>query len=347
MLDDRKMRVLRAVVEDYVSTVEPVGSRTIARKYSLGVSPATIRNEMADLEEMGYLEQPHTSSGRVPSDLGYRYYVDWLMPQADLSSAVIENIHRVLEEKTREIQALIQQTVKVLSDTTRYLAFVLGPQLDNARLHRLSIVPLMEGSALLVLVTDTGFVQTSVIDRPAGLADEEIHGLYEALSERLRGVPVDLCADEAVKVMNRELSAYKSVMREALDVLRSFVDDDPDERVYVGGTSRLFEQPEFRDVDKARAVLGMLEHDQTVRELVNSRVTGQLNDGSVMVSIGGETGVKEIEDCSLVGTVLAVGGRSVGKIAVLGPRRMEYARVIAIVKHVQSKLSEALSKGAG
>ncbi|MGE5485563.1 MAG: heat-inducible transcriptional repressor HrcA [Ignavibacteriales bacterium] len=342
MLDDRKVRVLRAIVEDYITTAEPVGSRTIARKYSLGVSPATIRNEMADLEEMGYLEQPHTSAGRIPSDLGYRYYVDWLMPEVALSAHVIDSIHQAFEEKTREIQSLIQQTVRILSDTTSYLAVVLGPQLHSARFHRLNVVPLTASSALLVLVTDAGFVQTAWTGRPAGMTDDELRGLFEYLSDRLRGMSLEECADVAEGILNSELSAYRSVIGEALTVLRSMVVEDSDEKVYTGGTSRLFDQPEFRDMDKAKAILGMLEHDQAVRRLLNARV----NDNSVLVSIGGETGILEIQDCSLVGTMFSIGGRAEGKIAVLGPKRMDYPRVMAVIKCVQARLSDALGRGA-
>ncbi len=342
MLDDRKVRVLRAIVEDYVTTAEPVGSRTIARKYNLGVSPATIRNEMADLEEMGYLEQPHTSAGRIPSDLGYRYYVDWLMPEVTLSAKVLESIHQAFEEKAREIQSLIQQTVRILSDTTNYLAVVLGPQLHAARFHRLSVVPLTGGSALLVLVTDAGFVHTAFTTRPEGMTDEELHGLFDYLSRRLSGVNLEECADAAEKILNSEILAYKSVIGEALSFLRSMVVDDPEEKVYTGGTSRLFDQPEFRDMDKAKAILGMLEHDQAIRRLINAHV----NQDSVLVSIGGETGMSEIQDCSLVGAAFSIGGHAAGKIAVLGPKRMDYARVIEVVKCVQAKLSDAFSKGA-
>ncbi len=342
MLDDRKVRVLRAIVEDYITTAEPVGSRTIARKYSLGVSPATIRNEMADLEDMGYLEQPHTSAGRIPSDLGYRYYVDWLMPEVTLSAGVVDGIHQAFEEKAREIQSLVQHTVRILSDATSYLAVVLGPQLQTARFHRLSVVPLTAGSALLVLVTDSGFVQTAWTGKPVGMTDEEMRGLFEYLSDRLRGMSLEDCRHAAERILNSELSAYKSMIGEALSVLRSMVMGDSDERVYTSGTSRLFDQPEFRDMDKAKAVLGALEHDQSVRHLLDAHV----NDDSVLVFIGGETGIIEIQDCSLVGTVFSIGGRAEGKIAVLGPKRMDYPRVMAIIKCVQAKLSDALGKGA-
>ncbi|MCR4398192.1 MAG: heat-inducible transcriptional repressor HrcA [Firmicutes bacterium] len=343
MLDDRKVRVLRAIVEDYVLTAEPVGSRTIARKYNLGVSPATIRNEMADLEEMGYLEQPHTSAGRIPSDLGYRYYVDRLMPEQTLSAEVVESIHQALEQKTREIQDLIQYAVRVLSDATNYLALVLGPQLSAARFHRMSALPLDAGSALLILVTDVGFVETALINKPVDMTDDDLQGLFEYLSRRLRGLSLETCAHEATTILNSELSAYRSVMEEALSLLRATTEDEGEERVYASGTARLFEQPEFRDVDKAKAILGMVEHDQTLRDVINSLV----NEETVLVSIGGETGVREIRDCSLVGTMFSIGGRAAGKLAVLGPKRMDYAKVTAVVRCVQSRLSSALRKGAG
>lgn len=343
MLDDRKVRVLRAIIDDYVSTAEPVGSRTIARKYNLGVSPATIRNEMADLEEMGYLEQPHTSAGRIPSDLGYRYYVDWLMPEVELSAGVVEGIHQAFEQRTREIQALIQQTVKILSNTTSYLAFVLGPRLHSARFHRLSAVRLGSGYALLVLVTDSGFVQTMVTSRPVEMDDIDLQKLFDYLSDKLRGVSLEDCSDAATAILNSELSAYRSVMAEAIALLTSMVSQDSEEKVYSGGTSHLLEQPEFRDMDKAKAVLGMLEQDRSMRGLINNVGLEE----SMFVSIGGETGLHEIHDCSLVGTIFSIGGQPAGKMAVLGPRRMDYARVMAVLKCVQTRLSETLSKGTG
>ena len=343
MLDDRKKRVLRAIVDDYIATAEPVGSRTIARKYRLGVSPATIRNEMADLEELGYLEQPHTSAGRIPSDKGYRFYVDRLMLPARLTEEDVSRIRRIYEEKAREIQTLIHQTARVLAETTNYLALVLGPQLEKATFQRLTLVPLRPGLALLVLVTDAGFVQTASVEVPQGVRDEELHHIAQVLTVRLAGVPIDVLAEAALKELQDELSAYRGILRKMVEVLVEVVQDSVDDRVYMGGASRIFEQPEFRDVNRARAVLGVLEHEQTIRELLNANAPDQ----GVMVAIGGETGMDATRECSLVCTTYEIAGVATGRIGLLGPKRMDYARAVAILRYVEDCLSMALSRSAG
>lgn len=191
MMDDRKNKVLQAIIEDYVSTAEPVGSRTIVRKYSLGVSPATIRNEMAELEELGFLEQPHTSAGRVPSDRGYRYYVDCLMESTEASQADQAAIRRTFERKARELDTFIRETTRILSDRTQLTAVMTAPQMQKASFRELRLVPLGGDKAVLVYITDSGFIENQVLELPVEVTMLELHRVSEVLNEQLRGQPVE------------------------------------------------------------------------------------------------------------------------------------------------------------
>ncbi|MCL5676649.1 MAG: heat-inducible transcriptional repressor HrcA, partial [Firmicutes bacterium] len=186
-MDERKEKVLQAIIEDYVATAEPVGSRTLARKYRLGVSPATLRNEMADLEELGYLQHPHTSAGRVPADKGYRYYVDSLMESRQVTSEEETRIAAVFSRRLTEIDQVLRETTRLLSETTRYSSLVVGPKVGHTSLKGVRLVPLEEGKALLIVVTDAGFVEDQVIDVPVEVTLMELQRISGLLNETLRG----------------------------------------------------------------------------------------------------------------------------------------------------------------
>jgi heat-inducible transcriptional repressor len=340
-LDARKQRVLQAIVEDYIATAEPVGSRTVARKYRLGVSSATIRNEMADLEELGYLEQPHTSAGRVPSDRGYRFYVDRLMHPSRLPPEVVESIVSMYRRRVSEVESLIQATARVLSESTNYLAFVLGPQFGLAQLQYLHFLPLNDGQAILVLVTDTGLAENRLISIPEGTGPADLWHIGEVLNRTLTGLTMDRVTPTAWRELNHELSRYRGVVEQVIELLEQLQSADNQERLYLGGATNILGQPEFKDVDKARAVLGLLEESQSLCSLLSEVPEG------LSIIIGEENRLFQVRECSLVSASYRIGGKSYGRLAVLGPRRMDYARVVSTVRLVEEVLSDTLSRNVG
>ncbi len=340
-LDSRKKKVLQAIVEDYIATAEPVGSRTIARKYNLGVSPATIRNEMADLEEMGYLEQPHTSAGRIPSDLGYRFYVDCLMAPCDHSSIDHESIASAYRRKVREIESLIQMTVRVLSESTNCLAVVLGPQFGLARVQYLQFFPLFSHQALMVLVTDTGLAENRLIEIPEGTQPGELLHVGQVLNRTLAGLTLDEVSSTAWRELSSELARYRSIVEQVTELLEALTAQDGAERVYMAGTINILTQPEFRDIDKARMLLGLLEKNQALYHLLKPKTH------DLSISIGEENQMVEVRDCSLVSSAYHIGQSTHGHLAVMGPRRMDYSRIVSVVQIVEGVFSETLRKNVG
>lgn len=340
-LDERKRRVLQAIVEDYIATAEPVGSRTIARKYQLGVSPATIRNEMADLEDLGLIEQPHTSAGRVPSDKGYRFYVDWLMADRQLTQGEQDLIHAAFEARIGKLHSLINNTARLLSDATKYTALVLGPRRDKAVFQHLSIVPLRDGQALIMLVTDNGMVENRIITVPPDIELEALERISVIVNHYLRGQTIDQLSRGTIRALETELSQYRQILDETLELVHAPKSGDRDDRVVVGGQLNILEQPEFRDFDKVRAVLSALQQETVIEKLLTH------GDRSFQITIGVEHGLPELADCSLVKATYAIDGRPLGTIGVLGPKRMQYDRVAAIVKFVSAQLNDALDKFLG
>lgn len=341
-MDFRKCRVLQAIVDDYISTAEPVGSRAIARRYNLGVSPATIRNEMADLEEWGYLEQPHTSAGRVPSDKGYRYYVDNLMEAVPLDDDKRRGIHAALARRSFEVAVLMQQAAKLLAEVTGYMVLVSGPEAARSVCRYVQLLPLKEDRISLVVVTADGFVQTKILQFEGPVTPNDLQFLSWSLTERFRGQPLQAIAQSSLTGLKQEMSAMRDVLSRAVEALREDLECKGGEKVYVGGATNLLRQPEFRDVQKAAALLSALEEERLAQELLHRWGTAAEH---VSVAIGGELDAAAIQDCSLVAAGYTVGDRLAGHIGVLGPRRMDYARVVSLVDEITRSLSLILTDG--
>lgn len=339
-MDERKNRVLQAIVDDYVNTAEPVGSRTIARKYRLGVSPATIRNEMADLEELGYIEQPHTSAGRVPSDRGYRYYVDCLMESQDLTPHEREQIRRVFERRVREIDALVREGARALSEVTRLTGVALGPQIGRATFKEIRLVPVTRDRALLVYITDAGFMENTVVELPVEVTMLELQQISTLLSEHLKGMQVERLSRGALQELERELKRYGSLLEQSLTFLAESIQPGERHRIYLGGATHLLDQPEFRDIERARTLFHALEQE----ELLSGVLEHAPAEDRVAVQIGEEINLRELSDCSLISATYRVGDQLIGRIGVIGPKRMEYSKVIAIVEEVTQRMSEAIRR---
>ncbi len=340
-MDERKRRVLQAIVDDYIHTAEPVGSRTVARKYNLGVSPATIRNEMADLEDMGYLEQPHTSAGRVPSDKGYRYYVDTLVGEHERAGLDAEAVRQVLAVRADRIEDVVRQAAHLLAETTNFLALASQPSGPEERLAALQVVPVRGSQAVIILVADDGRVRTKLVEFAHTPSAHDLERIGRALSDRLAGIPLRELGQGSLRAIAAEIGQ----LGEIVDQVKALLGDgtEPPERLVVGGATNLLKQPEFREVAKAKVVLQALEGEQLLEEMLGvpkHRLAG------VEVAIGREMQIEEMANCSLVTAVYAAPGGVLGRIGVLGPRRMDYARVMRVVEGVAGAVTSALGRDA-
>lgn len=338
-MTSRKKAILKAVITEYIKTAEPVGSRTISRRYQMNLSPATIRNEMADLEEMGYLEQPHTSSGRVPTQKGYRIYVDSLMDLEDLSPMETDWISRLFDIKMQEIDKIIQHAAKVLSSITRYTSMILGPQIQKSCFKQLQIFPLDPDRAMVIMITDTGFVENKIIELPRMLSTEELFKTVEYLNNKLKGLSIDRITPALTREMKRELVHRMDFFDQAATLMEKSFSAPKEGRVYLGGTTNILNQPEFKDLAKIKRILRVLEEEALLSNLLE-----EASADGLKVIIGQENTLEEIQECSLITATYQVGDKTVGTIGLLGPTRMDYSKVIALVEHITQHLNILLNR---
>ena len=336
-LDERKFLILQAIIDDYITTAMPVGSRTISRKAGVGFSPATIRNEMSDLEELGYLAQPHTSAGRVPSNKAYRLYVDKLLKAGQLSPEERKKIAEHMDTRTRQVETVIRRAANVLSDATKYTSVVLAPHIASLRIRHVQIVPVAAGVALLIVVTSAGIVKDAVIHIPEGLTADHLYGISRMLTERLSGQPVESARQIFAEII-RDMGNERRLLAEAMQVIEESIAAVDDRDVYVGGSANLLNYPEYSDVDKARNFLAVLESRDTLR-----RVMGAGQGMEITIRIGPENGVPELEDCSVLTASYRMGDQSTGTLGIIGPTRMNYGRVVTVLGFMGRVISQMLS----
>ena len=335
-MDDRKFMILQAIIDDYIMTAVPVGSRTISRKQGVGFSPATIRNEMSDLEELGYLAQPHTSAGRIPSAKAYRLYVDRLMKMVDLSAEETGRIQDHLNKRTAQVEEVIRQAAQALSDVTHYTAVVSGPQMAGVSIKRVQMVPVTETSALLVIVTGAGLVRERVIQVPEGVGPDQLYGLSKVLTERLAGCSPQEAREQLTNV-TADLGEHRQLMASVLGVIDSQLGGDENVPLVVGGRSNLLHYPEYSDVEKARSFLAVLESREKLAPLLKG------SDLEFTVRIGPEINMPEFSDCSVVTATYHVGENTSGTMGIIGPTRMDYARVVSVINYMGRAISDLLS----
>ena len=333
MLNDRKKKILQLIIEDYISTAEPVGSRTIARKYDLGISPATIRNEMSDLELLGYLEQPHTSAGRIPSAQAYRFYVDSLIEPGSLTDNDMALINGWYKERRRSIDDIFQSTAKILSRMTQNVSMVLATKDTSAVFRYIKFLPLDNTHAILCIVTDDGNIDNCVVEIPLGMRPEEMDYLAGRISRVLEGKELSEISDELLSALHMDVAEDKVLFTSFLQAIKRMNRKQNEQRVFLGGTKQLLNQPEFRDVERVKSLLGILEEEKVVRDLL---VAGE--DSGLKITIGTENKFTGIQDCSMVQATYRLNGKIVGTMAVLGPTRMEYGKVITVMDYLHKYL---------
>lgn len=343
MLTERQRMILTAIVDDYIRSAEPVGSRSISKRGDVGYSPATIRNEMADLEELGFLEQPHTSAGRIPSHKGYRYYVDHMSPFNLLTPEELVTLKTSFAEKLNAIEEVVQHAGTILSQMTNYTSILLGPEVFHTSLRHFELIPLNENTAVAIVVTNTGQVENKTVTIPAGVSVSEMEKVVNLLNRKLTGVPIyklkSALHNEIGQEMQRHINHFEGLMNMLSEVLDS--DGTDSQRLFLSGTTNMLTQPEFRDVDKVKSILDLLEETPTLLKMMTSASTGS----GIQVRIGMENDHKAFSSCSLITATYAIEGQAVGTIGILGPTRMEYARVMLILDVLSKDLTKLLSRG--
>ena len=339
MSNERKKKILQIIIEDYISSAEPVGSRTIARKYDLGLSPATIRNEMSDLELLGYLEQPHTSAGRIPSAQAYRFYVDALIEPGTLTDNDMALIDGWYNERRRNIDDIFQSTAKILSRMTQNVSMVLTNQQTIANFCYLKFLPLDSQHAILCIVADDGSIDTNVVDIPLGMSSEEMDYLAGKMSKLLEDRNLSDISVEILQNVHTDVVEDKLIFSSLLQAVRKMTGRRQEQKVFLGGTKQLLNQPEFRDVERVRNLLGILEEEKVLKDLLQGG-----EDSGLKVTIGSENKFTGIQDCSMVQATYRLNGQIVGTMAVLGPTRMEYGKVISVMDYLHKYLKTILDK---
>lgn len=339
MLNERKKKILQIIIEDYISSAEPVGSRTIARKYDLGLSPATIRNEMSDLELLGYLEQPHTSAGRIPSAQAYRFYVDALIEPGTLTDNDMALIDGWYNERRRNIDDIFQSTAKILSRMTQNVSMVLTNQQTIANFCYLKFLPLDSQHAILCIVADDGSIDTNVVDIPLGMSSEEMDYLAGKMSKLLEDRNLSDISVVILQNVHTDVVEDKLIFSSLLQAVRKMTGRRQEQKVFLRGTKQLLNQPEFRDVERVRNLLGILEEEKVLKDLLQGG-----EDSGLKVTIGSENKFTGIQDCSMVQATYRLNGQIVGTMAVLGPTRMEYGKVISVMDYLHKYLKTILDK---
>ena len=334
-LNERKMKILKAIVKDYIETAEAVGSRTISKKHNLGVSAATIRNEMADLEELGYLVQPHTSAGRVPTEKGYKLYVDLLMGTNELNDSDKEIIEKCVESNMNHIQDLIHETSKMLSQLTNYTTIGTTKIVKPSVIKHIQLVNMGEHSILLIVVTDIGDIKKTDIPTKKYLDQAKLNIISDNLTKKLAGKSITDIDNNLIAFIKYEIGEYSSIVDKLLSVLNSNVSDD-DVSITLNGVTNILDYPEFNDVLKARSFLDMLETKETVAKIIQSK--GILQDNTNII-IGSDNDCQQAQDCSVVTATYKVDNEQIGRISFIGPTRMDYSRIYSIINYMNILLN--------
>ena len=338
-LDERKRKILKLVVHDYVQTAEPVASESLVSRHRLEVKPATIRNEMAEMADMGYLRQPHTSAGRVPSDLGYRFYFDRLMPSRTLGAREREMARSACDEAEADVERILLETCRVLSALTRYASVATQTSDDEVEISHVSLAPILGDKLLLVIVFSNGQVAHRLL-RATVAAKRELARVSAALDAGLSDRTVgEICSSPAVEAPPEIAPCSGELFRLAFAQVRQAAQDLLQGGVYVDGTSFILRQPEFQDVHKVEAVLDALDQRQSLFQVLSTALLGP----GTFVVIGCENPCVEMRECSFVASSYSIGGRTSGSIGVVGPTRMDYRRAVGAVQFMASNLSDLLT----
>jgi len=342
-LDDRKMRILRVIINDYIDSAEPIGSRHISKNLEIGLSSATIRNEMADLEEMGFLEQPHTSAGRIPSEKSYRLYVDQMMDKIELSQNEISEISYGLEHKINELNQLIKRASVVISKITNYPSIAVTPNMKKSILKAVQVVPVEIGMALIIVVTSTGTIRNKLVKIPAETTPDYLITFSNILNGHLSGLSIDRITPKLFLEIERQRGVPLELIGPILDGIIECIEQIDSPEFYLDGSVNIFNHPEFHNIGKAQKLLHAMGQQETLKKIVFSNP----DNSDLIIRIGSENDIEEMKGCSLLTASYSIGDEVIGTIGVIGPTRMNYSKVATSLNYVRNKINSELNNLIG
>ncbi|MEY8428101.1 heat-inducible transcriptional repressor HrcA [Lachnospiraceae bacterium 46-15] len=334
-LDDRKTKILYAIIKTYLETGEPVGSRTISKYADLNLSSATIRNEMSDLEEMGYILQPHTSAGRIPSDMGYRFYVDQMMERKERE---VTEMKELMIQKQDKMEQILKQVVKVLANNTNYATMITAPQYHRTKLKFIQLSVISESQMLAVVVTEGNVVKNKMLHMEHRLDNETVLKLNILLNTSLNGLTMEQINLGTIAKLKEQAGIHSEVVNSVLDAVAEAIQmDDEDLEIYTSGATNIFKYPELSDNERARELISAFEEKKQLVNLVAETMNSEENTG-IQVYIGNESPMQNMKDCSVVTAAYELGDGMKGTIGIIGPKRMDYDRVVSALKTLTTQL---------
>lgn len=346
-LDERKLKILQAIIRNYLETGEPVGSRTISKYTDLNLSSATIRNEMADLEELGYIVQPHTSAGRIPSDKGYRLYVDQMLAEKeeklDHAAQEVKEMHQMLLEKEDKMESILKQMAKMLAVNTNYATLVTAPQVKGNKIKFLQLSRVDVGQLLATIVVEGNVIKNNMIHVEKSLDDETLLKLNILLNTNLNGLPIEDINLAMITKLKQQAGIYDGIIAEVMDAVAAVIRENDDIEIYTSGANNIFKYPELSDNQRASELINTLEEKQMLTELVQDSMADENNTG-IQVYIGNETPIQTMKDCSVVTATYELEEGVKGTIGIIGPRRMDYDKVISTLTTLKSQLDTIYKK---
>lgn len=335
-LDDRKMKILQAIIRNYLETGEPVGSRTISKYTDLNLSSATIRNEMADLEELGYILQPHTSAGRIPSDKGYRLYVDHMMSEKERE---VEEMKELLLEKEEKMETLLKQVVKTLAVNTNYATMISAPVLHHNKLKFIQLSRVDAEQILAVIVVEGNVIKNRMLSVSEELNDETLLKLNLLLNTNLNGLSIDEINLGMIAALKQQAGIHSQIVSDVIDAVADAIKADEDLEIYTSGTNNIFRYPELADNQRASQLINAFEEKQALNELVQETLADEENTG-IQVYIGEEVKLQSMKDCSVVTATYELDEGMKGTIGIIGPKRMDYDKVVGTLKTLKQQLDD-------
>lgn len=338
-LDGRKVTILKAIIKTYLETGEPVGSRTISKYTDLNLSSATIRNEMSDLEELGYIVQPHTSAGRIPSDKGYRFYVDQIMQEKEEEFTEIKDL---MLKRVDRVELLLKQMARILAQNTNYAALISAPQYHRNKLKFIQLSKVDDGKLLVVIVVEGNMIKNTMIPISQQLSDEGLLNLNILLNNALNGLTIEEINLDVISRLKEQAGIHSEVVDRVLnEVAEAIRADDDDLQIYTSGATNIFKYPELSDGEMASRLIGTLEQKELLQELVDDVNSSESSSG-IQVYIGEEAPVQTMRDCSIVTANYELGEGLRGTIGIIGPKRMDYEKVLNTLRNLMTQLDSIL-----
>ena len=339
-LDERKLKILQAIIRNYLETGEPVGSRTISKYTDLNLSSATIRNEMADLEELGYIIQPHTSAGRIPSDKGYRLYVDTLLED---KTHEVEEMKELILEKAGKLDQLLKQVARLLADNTNYTTLVTKPQYRSKKVKFIQLTEVDATHILAVILVEGNVVKNKIIEVTECLNKEIILKLNIVFNTFLQGLDLTEIYMSLIQKMKEQAGNYNMLVSHILDAVAEAISEEEDVEIFTSGATNILKYPELSDVDKVMELIDTLEEKEQLSDIIINKLEAP-ESGGIQVYIGSETPVKSMKDCSVVTATYQIEEGVYGKIGIIGPKRMDYERVVNILHTLMAQLDDIFKK---